>query len=218
MISRDELTAELRRTGIVAVIRMTEPTDLVAVARALAAGGVRFVEITMTVPDAIEVIRGAVKALGDEVLIGAGTVLDGPTAERAMDAGAAFVVGPCVVPEVITACRSRGRPVVPGALSPTEILQAWNAGADVVKVFPGRVATPGYFADLRGPLAHIPLMPTGNVDLTTTPEYIKAGAIAVGVGKALVDLDAVRAGDMDTITTAARAFRRAVDDTRGTKP
>jgi len=217
MITRDELTAELRRTGVVAVIRMNEAADLVTVARALAKGGVRFVEITMTVPDAIEVIRDAVQMLGDDVLIGAGTVLDGHTAERAMDAGAAFVVGPCVVPEVIAACRARDRSVVPGALTPTEILQAWNAGADVVKVFPGRVATPGYFTDLRGPFPHIPLMPTGNVDLATTPEYIRAGAIAVGVGKALVDPDAVRAGDMARISSAARAFRLAVDDARGTK-
>ncbi len=216
MITRDELKAELRRTGVVAVIRMTETADLVAVARALAEGGVRFVEITMTVPDAIEVIRDAVTVLGDEVLIGAGTVIDGPTAERALDAGAAFVVGPCVVPEVIATCRRRDMSVVPGALTPTEILQAWNAGADVVKVFPGRVATPGYFEDLRGPLPHIPLMPTGNVDLGTTPEYIRAGAIAVGVGKALVDLGAVRAGDMGKVTSAARAFRRAVDEARGT--
>lgn len=215
MITRDEFTSELRRTGVVAVIRMTEAADLVAVARALSAGGVRFVEITMTVPDAIEVIRDAVRAIGDDVLIGAGTVLDGPTAERAMDAGAAFVVGPCVVPDVIAACRARNRSVVPGALSPTEILQAWNAGADVVKVFPGRVATPGYFADLRGPLPHIPLMPTGNVDLSTAPEYIQAGAIAVGVGKALVDPESVRTGDMDRITSAARAFRQAVDHSRG---
>jgi 2-dehydro-3-deoxyphosphogluconate aldolase/(4S)-4-hydroxy-2-oxoglutarate aldolase len=216
MITREELTAELRRTGVVAVIRMTEAADLVAVARALADGGVRFVEITMTVPDAIEVIRGAVVQLGDEVLVGAGTVLDATTAERAMDAGAAYVVGPCVVPEVIAACRARDRAVVPGALTPTEILQAWNAGADVVKVFPGRVATPGYFADLRGPLPHIPLMPTGNVDLATTPEYVRAGAVAVGVGKALVDLEAVRTGDMERIRSAARAFRRAVDEARGT--
>jgi 2-dehydro-3-deoxyphosphogluconate aldolase/(4S)-4-hydroxy-2-oxoglutarate aldolase len=216
MITRDELKVELRRSGVVAVIRMTEAADLVAVARALAEGGVRFVEITMTVPDAIEVIRNARKTLGDHVLIGAGTVLDGTTAEDAIDAGAAFVVGPCVVPEVIATCRRRDRCVIPGALTPTEILQAWMAGADLVKVFPGRVATPGYFADLRGPLPHIPLMPTGNVDLETTPEYIRAGAIAVGVGKALVDLDAVRAGEMGKISTAARAFRRAVDAARGT--
>jgi 2-dehydro-3-deoxyphosphogluconate aldolase/(4S)-4-hydroxy-2-oxoglutarate aldolase len=216
MITRDELKVELRRSGVVAVIRMTEAADLVAVARALAEGGVRFVEITKTVHDAIEVIRNARKTLGDHVLIGAGTVLDGTTAEDAIDAGAAFVVGPCVVPEVIATCRRRDRCVIPGALTPTEILQAWMAGADLVKVFPGRVATPGYFADLRGPLPHIPLMPTGNVDLETTPEYIRAGAIAVGVGKALVDLDAVRAGEMGKISTAARAFRRAVDAARGT--
>jgi 2-dehydro-3-deoxyphosphogluconate aldolase / (4S)-4-hydroxy-2-oxoglutarate aldolase len=214
MIGKAELEAELRRTGVVAVIRMTHAADLVSVARALAVGDVRLVEITMTVPDAIEVIRGAVRSLGDEAFIGAGTVLDAATASRAIDAGAAYIVGPCLVPEVIETCRRADRLVAPGALTPTEIVEAWSLGADVVKVFPGRVATPGYLADLRGPLPHIPLMPTGNVDLATTPEYIRAGAVAVGVGKALVDPDAVRAGDMARITAAARDFRRLVDEAR----
>jgi 2-dehydro-3-deoxyphosphogluconate aldolase/(4S)-4-hydroxy-2-oxoglutarate aldolase len=214
MIAQHSVGRLLEETGVVAVIRANEVTDLVALGRALGAGGVRLVEITMTVPNALDLIRMASQELGDEVLIGAGTVLDPTTARLAILAGAAFVVAPTFDAGIVEMCHLYGRAVIPGALTPTEIITAWRSGVDAVKVFPGRVATPGYFADVLAPLSHVRLIPTGNVDLATAPEYIAAGAVAVGVGKALVDLSAVRAGDLGTITENARRFRDVVDRAR----
>ena len=205
----------LEETGIVAVIRVDDPTDLLEVSRALAEGGVRMVEITLTVPGALEIIASVSRQLGDAVLIGAGTVLDAATARMAILAGASFVVGPCFDPETVELCKLYDTAVMPGCITPTEIVAAWKAGADVVKIFPGRVGTPGYFQDLRGPLPHIRMMPTGNVDLKTAPEYIKAGAVAVGVGKALVDIAAVKSRQFGVITENARTFRKLVADARG---
>ena len=205
----------LEETGIVAVIRVDDPTDLLEVSRALAEGGVRMVEITLTVPGALEIIASVSRQLGDAVLIGAGTVLDAATARMAILAGASFVVGPCFDPETVELCKLYDTAVMPGCITPTEIVAAWKAGADVVKIFPGRVGTPGYFQDLRGPLPHIRMMPTGNVDLKTAPEYIKAGAVAVGVGKALVDIAAVKSRQFGVIAENARTFRKLVADARG---
>ena len=173
------------------------------------------VEITMTVPDALDIIASVSKQLGDEVFIGAGTVLDATTARMAMLAGASFIVGPCFDRETVEICKLYETAVMPGCITPTEIVTAWKAGADVVKIFPGRVGTPGYFQDLKGPLPQIRMMPTGNVDLKTAPEYIKAGAVAVGVGKALVDVEAVKARKFDVITENARTFRQIVAAARG---
>jgi 2-dehydro-3-deoxyphosphogluconate aldolase / (4S)-4-hydroxy-2-oxoglutarate aldolase len=213
-VSRDEALGTLLDTGVVAVVRTDSPRDLVRLARALVEGGVRLVEITMTVPAAVEVIEQAASALGADAVIGAGTVLDAATAERAVSAGAGFVVSPALDTEVIETAHRHGVVAIPGCLTPTEIALAWSAGADVVKLFPGRVATPGYFADVRGPFPDVRLMPTGNVDLETAPQYIRAGAVAVGVGKALVDPEALGSGDWATITGRARQFRRAVDEAR----
>jgi 2-dehydro-3-deoxyphosphogluconate aldolase / (4S)-4-hydroxy-2-oxoglutarate aldolase len=201
-------------TGVVAVVRADAAADLPRLARSLQQGGVLLTEITMTTPGALAAIEAAVREVGDEAIIGAGTVLDEVTARLAISAGASFIVGPNLDLGVIATAHRYGVAVIPGALTPTEIVQAWTAGADVVKLFPGRVATPGYFADLRGPLPQVRLMPTGNVNLETTPEYIRAGAVAVGVGKALADPAAVRAGDWDTITGRARRFRAAIDAAR----
>lgn len=201
-------------TGVVAVLRTTQPDDLVAVARALAQGGVRLVEITMTVPGALDVIRDATHELGDAAAIGAGTVLDASTARLAILAGASFIVGPTFDPDVADVCHLFDRAYIPGALTPTEILTAWRSGVAAVKVFPGRVATPGYFQDVLAPLSQVRMLPTGNVDLVTAPEYIAAGAVAVGVGKALVDLGSRDGIDGDRITANARAFREVVDAAR----
>jgi 2-dehydro-3-deoxyphosphogluconate aldolase/(4S)-4-hydroxy-2-oxoglutarate aldolase len=205
----------LEETGVVAVIRVDDPTDLLEVSRALAEGGVQMVEITLTVPRALEIISAASRELGDAVFIGAGTVLDAATARMAILAGASFVVGPCFDRETVDLCKLYDIAVMPGCITPTEIVTAWKAGADVVKIFPGRVGTPGYFQDLKGPLPHIRMMPTGNVDLKTAPEYIKAGAVAVGVGKALVDVAAVKSRQFGVITENARTFRKLVADARG---
>jgi 2-dehydro-3-deoxyphosphogluconate aldolase/(4S)-4-hydroxy-2-oxoglutarate aldolase len=204
----------LHNTGVVAVIRTTSPDDLVAVATALQRGGVTLIEITMTVPGALEVIREASRVLDGGAAIGAGTVLDATTARLAMLAGASFVVGPTFDAAVADCCRTYDCAYIPGALTPTEILAAWKAGATAVKVFPGRIATPGYFRDVLAPLPHVRLMVTGNVDLSTAPEYIAAGAVAVGVGKALVELEPGRTFDADRITENAHAFRTAVDRAR----
>ncbi|MHB8890715.1 MAG: bifunctional 4-hydroxy-2-oxoglutarate aldolase/2-dehydro-3-deoxy-phosphogluconate aldolase [Candidatus Limnocylindrales bacterium] len=212
--SRQQVIQALDRTGVVAVVRIDRPADLPRLAAALGEGGVVLIEITMTVPGALAAISETVRELGEAVFVGAGTVLDATTARLAINAGAAFVVGPSLDLPVIEMAHRYGVAVVPGCLTPTEIVQAWTAGADAVKLFPGRVATPGYFADLRGPLPQVRMMPTGNVDLTTTAEYIRAGAVAVGVGKALVATGALDSGDWRTITSNARRFREVVDQAR----
>lgn len=213
-LARSAVMGALESTGVVAVVRVDTPADLPRLARALQAGGVVLTEMTMTTPGALSAIESSVRELAGEAVIGAGTVLDAVTARLAIDAGASFIVGPSLDLEVIAMARRYGVVVVPGALTPTEVVAAWSAGADVVKLFPGRVATPGYFADLRGPLPQVRLMPTGNVDLETTPEYIRSGAIAVGVGRALVEPAAVRTAEWDAITERARRFRAAVDGAR----
>lgn len=207
--------ARMLDSGIVAVVRLDSADRLVELARALVRGGVEAVEITLTVPGALQAIAAASTELGDDALIGAGTVLHLEDARRSLEAGARFVVAPTVDPDVVRTTRDAGAVAVPGALTPTEIDLAMRSGADLVKLFPGRVATPGYFRDVLGPFPTARLLPTGNVDLTTAPEYFRAGAVAVGVGKALVDPDAVRTGDWDTIERLAREFRRTIDDVRG---
>lgn len=213
-VSRETVVGALVGTGVVAVVRVDNPRNLVDLSRALAEGGVRHVEITMTTPSALEVIAEASVEVGSDAYVGAGTVLDAETARRAIAAGARFIVGPVLDLDVIATAKEQRVAVIPGCLTPTEIVTAWSHGADIVKVFPGRVATPGYFADLRGPFPQMRLMPTGNVDLSTAPEYIRAGAVAIGVGKALVDMAALNMGDWETITNRAREFVRVVAETR----
>ena len=213
-VRSQEVLATLEETGVVAVIRVEDPENLLDVSRALCAGGVRLVEITMTVPGALSLIASVSASLANSVFIGAGTVLDAATARLAILAGASFVVSPCFDPDVVAMCKLYGTPVMPGCLTPTEIAGAWKAGADVVKIFPGRVGTPEYFQDLKGPFPQVRMMPTGNVDLVTTPRYIKAGAIAVGVGKALVDPRAMAARQFQVITDNARTFCAIVKEAR----
>ena len=213
-VRSQEALATLEETGVVAVIRVEDPENLLDVSRALCAGGVRLVEITMTVPGALSLIASVSASLANSVFIGAGTVLDAATARLAILAGASFVVSPCFDPDVVAMCKLYGTPVMPGCLTPTEIAGAWKAGADVVKIFPGRVGTPEYFQDLKGPFPQVRMMPTGNVDLVTTPRYIKAGAIAVGVGKALVDPRAMAARQFQVITDNARTFCAIVKEAR----
>lgn len=200
--------------GVVAVIRLDSARDPVALASALVRGGVCTVEFTMTTPNALGAIERIVAQMGEEVVVGAGTVLDVAGARRAFDAGAQLIVAPTVNPEVIELTRSHGALSVPGAQTPTEIELAMRSGADIVKLFPGRVATPGYFRDVLGPFPDAKLLPTGNVSLETAPEYIAAGAVAVGVGKALVDPAAAAAGRWEEIENNARAFRQVVTRAR----
>jgi 2-dehydro-3-deoxyphosphogluconate aldolase/(4S)-4-hydroxy-2-oxoglutarate aldolase len=189
---------------VVAVIRMKEPEKLRAVAAALADGGVRALEVTMTVPRAIDLIAELAPTLPEGFLLGAGTVLDAETARLAILAGAQFVVSPVFRPEVVATCHRYDVAAMPGCFTPTEILAAWEAGADVVKVFPATALGPGFFKDLRGPLPQVKLMPTGGVTLDNAADWIAAGAVAVGVGTALLDAKAIAAGDYAAIAANAR--------------
>src|SRR5581483_2033162 len=195
-MSKDSHLRHVLDCGIVAVVRSPDSSQLVEVARALADGGVTVVEITMTVPDALDVVRAVRQALGDRVLLGAGTILDPETARAALLAGAEYVVAPTVNLDVIRLCQRYDKLVMPGAFTPTEILAAWEAGADVVKVFPAEVLGPAFFKAMRGPLPQVRLMPTGGVDLNTARSFLEAGACCLGVGSQLVEPKAVAAGDV----------------------
>jgi 2-dehydro-3-deoxyphosphogluconate aldolase/(4S)-4-hydroxy-2-oxoglutarate aldolase len=204
-------------SGIVAVVRARDSRQLVEVVGALADGGVTVAEITMTVPDALDVIKQARAALGERVLLGAGTILDAETARAAILAGAEYIVAPTLNVEVIRLCRRYDKLVMPGALTPTEILTAWEAGADIVKVFPADVVGPAYFKALRAPLPQIRLMPTGGVDLTTAAAFLQAGACCLGVGSQLVEPVAIAAGNFARIRSLAEQYVRIVKDTRAGK-
>lgn len=210
MPTRAETVAALEACGVVAVIRLKEAGALRAVVDALAAGGVRALEVTMTVPGAIGLIREIAPSLPPDVVLGAGTVLDAETAQAAVEAGARYVVSPVFREEVLRVCHRFDVAALPGCFTPTEILTAWEAGADVVKVFPATALGPGYFRDLRGPFPQLRLMPTGGVSLANAGEWIRAGAVAIGVGTALVDAEAVAARRLDAITERARQFVAAV--------
>jgi len=201
---RAAVTAQIEALGVVAVIRLKDPARLRAAVDAMAAGGVRALEVTMTVPRAVEMIRELAPTLPDGFLLGAGTVIDADTARAVIDAGASFVVGPVFRPDVIAACHERDIPAMPGCFSPTEILTAYECGADIVKVFPATALGPQYVKDVRAPLPQLKLMPTGGVTLDNAGDWIRAGAVAVGVGSALVDTKAIEAGRFDVITDNAR--------------
>lgn len=205
------------QSGIVAVIRSSDGAVL-GVAEALVAGGVDVVEITFTVPRADVVVARVAEQMGDRALVGAGTVLDAETARIAILAGAKFVVTPVVSLGVIELCRRYGVPVFCGAFTPTEVLTAWQAGADIVKVFPAEIGGPAHLKALRGPLPQIRLMPTGGVNLQTAAEFLRAGACALGVGGALVDERTIAAREFERITSLARQFTEIVQTFRFAKP
>ena len=212
--TRSAVLAEIEATGVVAVIRAATGEQVVDICRALVAGGVTACEITMTTPDAIDAIARATAEIGDQALVGVGTVLDAGTARAAILAGAQFVVSPTLDLPVVAMAHQYDRPVMPGALTPTEILAAWTAGADVVKVFPANHFGPTYFRDLRGPLPHIRLTPTGGVDLGTAADWIKAGAVCLGVGGALVRRDLVEAADWAGLSALAARYVEIVRQAR----
>ena len=206
--------ARIRATGIIAIVRAPTADDALAAFDALRAGGIDVIEVTMTVPSAISVIEKVVERHGDAV-IGAGTVLDAETARTCILAGAAFIVAPIVDDATIRTCRSHGVPVVPGALTPTEIVAAWRAGADLVKVFPvSTVGGAGYIKAVRAPLPQIELVPTGGVTLATVADYIAAGACAIGAGSDLVDIARLRRGEHEAVSDAARRYVAAVQQAR----
>ena len=212
--TRAEVVAEIERTGVVAVMRLDDASLGRDVAHALAAGGLTALEVTMTVPGAIGLIEELAATLPPSCVLGAGTVLGAATAHDVIRAGAVFVVSPVLQPDVIGVCRDGDVAVVPGCFSPTEILSAWNAGADIVKVFPATSLGPSFVKDLRGPLPHLKLMPTGGVTRANAGDWIRAGAVAIGVGTALIDAQAVRERRFDVLASSASHFIRAVADAR----
>jgi 2-dehydro-3-deoxyphosphogluconate aldolase/(4S)-4-hydroxy-2-oxoglutarate aldolase len=214
-MSREKTLKRILDGALVAVVRAPDPTGLVDVVRALADGGVTAAEVTLTVPNALDVLKAAKATLGDRVVLGVGTVLDPESAWAAIDAGAAFVVAPTLDHDVVRICRQRDTVVMPGAFTPTEIYAAWRAGADVVKVFPADAVGPAFFKAMRGPLPQIKLMPTGGVDLTNAAAFLKAGAACLGVGGQLVDPTLVKDRAFDRITDLARQYVRIVQETRG---
>lgn len=207
--------SRMQETGIVAVIRADSPDQLVDICRTLAEGGVEVAEITMTTPGAIEAIATATRELGDKVLVGVGSVLDPETARMAILAGAAFVVGPTLNLDVIQMAHRYDRPCIPGGLTPTEILTAFQAGADVVKVFPANHFGPGYFKDLLAPMPQLKLTPTGGVDLNTAESWLKAGAVCLGVGSSLVKKDLIQSRNWPELAELASKFRAIVKQVRG---
>jgi 2-dehydro-3-deoxyphosphogluconate aldolase/(4S)-4-hydroxy-2-oxoglutarate aldolase len=204
-------------SGVVAILRATSGEFLADVAEALLAGGVEAIEVTFTVPRCPEVLEQVADRLGDKIVLGAGTVLDPETARAAILAGARFIVSPTVNLDVIQLCRRYSCLVFPGALTPTEILTAWQAGADIVKVFPSDLTGPGYIKAVRRPLPQVRLMPTGGVNLETAADFLKAGACAIGVGSELADPQAIANRQFDKLTALARKYVDIVRAARGTQ-
>jgi 2-dehydro-3-deoxyphosphogluconate aldolase/(4S)-4-hydroxy-2-oxoglutarate aldolase len=212
---RTETVRQIEQLGVVAVIRLRDPGKLRAVVDAIVAGGLRALEVTMTVPGAVELIRGLAPTLPEGFLLGAGTVIDAATAHAVIDAGAQFVISPVFKREVIVACHERGVPVAPGCFTPTEILEAHEAGADIVKLFPATTLGPQYIKDVRAPLPQVKLMPTGGVSPENAGDWIRAGAVAVAAGSSLLDAAAIESGRFDVITANARRFVENVAAARG---
>jgi len=214
-MTREATQKRILDIGIIPVVRASSSTLALRAAEAVCAGGIPIVEMTMTVPGAVDVIGALARSMGNDILIGAGTVCDADTAQRCMDAGAQFVVGPGFDAETVKLVRSKDALVIPGALTPTEIIAALKAGADMVKIFPcGTVGGAKYIAALRGPFPDVAMVPTGGVSLQTAADFIRAGAVALGVGGELVSGSALKSGVTAGITEAARQFVAVVRDAR----
>jgi 2-dehydro-3-deoxyphosphogluconate aldolase/(4S)-4-hydroxy-2-oxoglutarate aldolase len=214
-MKKEEVLQRIREIGVVPVVRASSAEEAMQVVEAIKEGGVNILEITMTVPCAVRVIERVADAFGDAVVVGAGTVLDAETARMCMLAGATFIVSPSLNVATIEICRRYSVAVLPGALTPTEVVTAWAAGADVVKVFPcGALGGAKYLRALKAPLPQVEMIPTGGVSLATAAEFIEAGAYALGVGADLVNTKAIREGRPQEVTEAARAYVAAVRDAR----
>ena len=214
-MKKTEVIQRIRGTGLIPVVRAESADLAMRAVEAIKAGGVDVLEVTMTVPGAVDVIAKLAATFGTEVVIGAGTVLDPETANKCIQAGAQFIVSPALNEETIAFCRANDVAVFPGALTPTEVVRAWNAGADAVKVFPaGAVGGASYLKALKAPLPQIELVPTGGVSLKTAADFIKAGAMALGVGADLVDTKALREGHDQLITERAKQFLKIVGEAR----
>jgi len=216
-MEKREILNKMISEGLIPVIRVASASEAIDVANAIKEGGVSFIEITMSVQGAIDVIKELTQEYKDEIIMGAGTVLDAETGRAALLAGAQFIVSPTLNLDLIQLAHRYSAVVVPGAMTPTEILTAWNAGADMVKVFPaGQLGGPAYIKALRGPLPQILLAPTGGVNLENAGAFIRAGAAALGVGGELVDKSAVKERRFSVITDNTRAYLKTIREARAT--
>ena len=214
-MDRAEIVRQIENIGLVPVVRASSADEAMQVIEAIKAGGVNVLEITMTVPGAIKVIEKVADKYGSDVLVGAGTVLDPETARACLLAGAQFIVSPALNLDTIALCHRYSAPICPGVLTPTEVITAWNAGVDFVKVFPcGSVGGASYVKNLKGPFPQVKIIPTGGVSLKTAADFIKAGASALGVGTDLVDVKAIREGNAHIVTERAIEFIRIVKEAR----
>lgn len=213
-LDRAEIVRRIEQLGVVAVIRLRDPGKLRAVVDALMAGGIKALEVTMTVPGAVELIRGLAPTLPDGFLLGAGTVVNATMAHAVIGAGAQFVISPVFRREMITACHEHDVPAMPGCFTPTEILEAHDAGADIVKIFPATALGPQYIKDVRAPLPQVKLMPTGGVSPENAGDWIRAGAVAVAAGSLVLDAKAIESGRFDVVTENARRIVAGVAQAR----
>jgi 2-dehydro-3-deoxyphosphogluconate aldolase/(4S)-4-hydroxy-2-oxoglutarate aldolase len=209
-----EQMRRIEACGIVAIIRANSANELIDAAAAIHAGGVSVIEVTMTTPNALQVISDVSSVYGDSVLVGAGSVLDAETARAVMLAGAEFIVSPVTKADVIEICNRYSKVVIPGAFTPTEILTAWEAGADYVKVFPSSGVGASYIKDVKAPLPHIPLVPTGGINAENAAAFISAGATALGVGSSLVNNQLIETGQFESLTERARELSAEVQRAR----
>jgi 2-dehydro-3-deoxyphosphogluconate aldolase / (4S)-4-hydroxy-2-oxoglutarate aldolase len=213
-VNNSQIIQQIESTGLVAIIRASSSGELVDAVKALRDGGVTCIEVTMTTPNALEVIRQAREALGESAAIGVGTVLDSETARQAILSGAQFVVAPVLDLPTIELCRRYSVPIMPGAFTPTEILRAWQAGADFVKIFPTSSVGPKYLKDIRGPLPQVKMIPTGGIDLGNVAEFIRAGASAVGIGTALISKDLLAKRDFVGLKALATQWLERIRQAR----
>jgi 2-dehydro-3-deoxyphosphogluconate aldolase/(4S)-4-hydroxy-2-oxoglutarate aldolase len=216
-LDRTETVRQIEQLGVVAVIRLRDPEKLRAVVDALNAGGIKALEVTMTVPGAVDLIRGLAPTLPEGFLLGAGTVVNATMAHAVIGAGAQFVISPVFRREIIAACHGHDVPAMPGCFTPTEILDAHDAGADIVKVFPATTLGPQYIKDVRAPLPQVKLMPTGGVSPENAGDWIRAGAVAVAAGSLVLDAKAIESGRFEVITENTRRIVANVRQARETK-
>lgn len=217
-MTKEQVCRRLIEIGIIPVIRADSARKALLAAEGVCAGGIPIVEVTLTVPGAIGVIEQLVRSMGNEILVGAGTVLDAEAARRCLDAGAQFLVSPGFDLETVSLAVRESKVMMAGALTPTEVITAWNAGADFVKIFPcGNLGGPKYIKALKGPLSQVPMIPTGGVNLQTAADFILAGAAALGVGGELISAAALATGNVAGIAEAARQYVTIVSDARQSK-
>ncbi len=209
-MNKNEVLKAIEKHKLVAVVRLDDPVELDPVVDALLEGGVRLIEATMTIPGLLEHVPRLIERVGDEMVFGIGSVLNAEMAQQVVDVGASFVVSPVMKQEIVETARKNDTAVSVGAYTPTEIQAAWEYGSDVVKVFPADTLGPSYIKGVKAPMPHLKLLPTGGVSVDNVPDWLKAGSFALGVGSALVDIKAVRAGKFDVIRDNAKALSEAV--------